>query len=62
MTPLFSLLSGIYNGETTIDQLKKYGNFGIGTFNALDGEMVVVGGNIYQVKHDGLVITAGSRF
>nr|CAJ75291.1 hypothetical protein kuste4529 [Candidatus Kuenenia stuttgartiensis] len=52
----------MYNGETTIDQLKKYGNFGIGTFNALDGEMVVVGGNIYQVKHDGLVITAGSRF
>ncbi|MCF6150596.1 MAG: acetolactate decarboxylase [Candidatus Kuenenia sp.] len=49
-----ALLTGIYDGETTIGQLKKYGNFGIGTFNALDGEMVAVNGNFYQVKSDGL--------
>ncbi|MBM4053483.1 MAG: acetolactate decarboxylase [Planctomycetes bacterium] len=50
-----ALLSGIYDGETTIAQLKKYGNFGIGTFNALDGEMVAVNGEFYQVKPNGLV-------
>jgi acetolactate decarboxylase len=31
------------------------GNFGLGTFEHLDGEMVVLDGNIYQVRGDGSV-------
>ena len=36
-----------------IGQIKKFGDLGIGTFNALDGEMIAFDGNFYQVKADG---------
>ncbi len=32
-----ALLQGIYDGETTFQQMKKWGNFGMGTVNGLDG-------------------------
>jgi acetolactate decarboxylase len=50
-----ALLEGVYDGEVTCGDLKHYGDFGIGTFQALDGEMIVVDGKIYQVKADGKV-------
>lgn len=53
---LGALSEGIYDGETTIGDLKKYGDTGVGTFNALDGEMVAVDGKYYQVKYDGSVV------
>jgi len=33
--------------------LKSHGDFGIGTFDRLDGEMVALDGQFYQVKSDG---------
>jgi len=48
-----ALLNAIYDGETTIGQLKQHGDFGLGTFGALDGEMVVLDGTIYQIPYDG---------
>jgi len=53
---LGALSEGIYDGETTIGELKKYGDTGIGTFNALDGEMIACEGRFYQVKYDGSVV------
>ncbi|MHB8069851.1 MAG: acetolactate decarboxylase [Desulfobaccales bacterium] len=50
-----SLLAGVYDGQLTMGELKKQGNLGLGTFNALDGEMVVLDGRVYQVKADGKV-------
>jgi len=50
-----ALLSGVYDGDLTFGQLKRHGDFGLGTFNALDGEMVALDGNFYQVKTDGTV-------
>lgn len=50
-----SLLAGVYDGETTLEQLGKCGDFGIGTFQSLDGEMVLLGGVFYQIKADGRV-------
>jgi acetolactate decarboxylase len=38
--------------------LKKAGDFGLGTFNGLDGEMVVVDGRVYQARSDGSVMEA----
>ena len=56
-----ALLGGIYDGETTVEQLLKQGDFGIGTFNTLDGEMVVLNGICYQIKSDGKVnVASGS--
>ena len=49
------LLDGIYDGEMTIGELLSHGSFGVGTFNGLDGEMVVLDGVCYQVRHDGSV-------
>jgi acetolactate decarboxylase len=53
-----ALMAGVYDGQLTVGALKKQGNLGLGTFNALDGEMVVVDGNVYQVTVDGKVIQA----
>ena len=50
-----ALLEGCYNGDVTFSQLKQKGNFGIGTFNSLDGEMIAFEGEFYQVKSDGNV-------
>lgn len=49
-----ALVEGLYKGEVTIGLLKQYGDFGLGTFNDLDGEMVVLDGKFYQVHSDGL--------
>lgn len=36
-------------------ELLRHGDFGIGTFDHLDGEMALINGNIYQIKADGKV-------
>ena len=46
--------SSDYDGKITIAALKKQGNFGIGTFDAFDGEMVAVDGQFFQAKADGV--------
>ncbi|MEW6658207.1 MAG: acetolactate decarboxylase [Thermodesulfobacteriota bacterium] len=53
-----ALLAGVYDGQLTNGILKKQGNLGLGTFNALDGEMVVLDGKVYQVPGDGKVALA----
>jgi acetolactate decarboxylase len=51
-----ALLVGIYDGTTTFADLKRNGDFGIGTFDSLDGEMIAVDGSFYQAKADGSVL------
>lgn len=51
-----ALLGGIYDGEINLAKLLQYGNFGLGTFNSLDGEMIVLEGVCYQIKSDGNVV------
>lgn len=50
-----ALSEGVYDGEITYGELKKHGDVGIGTFNDLDGEMIELDGNFYQIKADGIV-------
>ena len=50
-----TLLAGVYDGEMTFGALKEQGDFGIGTVDALDGEMAAVDGVFYQIKSDGKV-------
>ncbi|MDD4169848.1 MAG: acetolactate decarboxylase [Desulfotomaculaceae bacterium] len=54
---LDALISGSYDGVVSLETLKEKGTIGIGTFDKLDGEMIMVDGNIYQAKADGTVIT-----
>ncbi|MFZ6730848.1 acetolactate decarboxylase [Undibacterium sp. Ji42W] len=53
-----ALLAGAYEGELTVDELKRKGDFGIGTFNRVDGEMIVLDGDVFQFKADGTVVKA----
>ena len=55
-----ALLAGIYDGDVTVGELLTHGNFGLGTFNALDGEMVILDGMCYHLKSDGTVTRAMS--
>ncbi|MBN1693960.1 acetolactate decarboxylase [candidate division WOR-3 bacterium] len=58
LSTINALLEGIYDGEMTFKELKRHGDLGLGTFNALDGEMLMLDGYIYQVKADGKVYPA----
>jgi acetolactate decarboxylase len=49
-----ALMDGFYDPVIDVGQLKEYGDFGLGTFEGLDGEMVVLDGECYQVKADGV--------
>jgi len=49
-----ALTRGIYEGDVTYEELGRHGDFGLGTFEGLDGEMVGVDGVFYQVKTDGV--------
>lgn len=51
--PLNALIEGIYQEDTEISDILEHGDFGLGTFNHLDGEMVVLDGTVYQLKSDG---------
>jgi acetolactate decarboxylase len=51
-----ALVQGVYERAVSSNLLRNYGDFGLGTFENLDGEMVVLDGAIYQVRSDGKVI------
>ena len=48
-----ALLEGVFTGVTPVATLKEYGDFGLGTVHAVDGEMVADGGAFYRVAVDG---------
>lgn len=44
----------MYEGAATSARLKQQGNFGLRTFEGLEGEMVGLDGKFYLVKTDGV--------
>lgn len=52
---LQALSLGDYHGTVTIDELKKHGDIGLGTFDGLDGEMIMLDGIVYKAAGDGSV-------
>ncbi len=50
-----ALKQGDYNGRISLAGLKAKGNFGFGTFDGLDGEMIELDGKVYQANADGRV-------
>lgn len=61
ISTLNAIMEGAYDGTLTVGQLRTYGDFGLGTFNALDGEMIVVDGQVYQARVDGTVRRADDQ-
>lgn len=54
-----ALLDGIYDGSVTIAELLEHGDFGVGTFNHLDGEMIVNEGVCFHLFSSGEARVAG---
>jgi acetolactate decarboxylase len=50
-----ALLEGVFEGKITVKDLVTHGDTGIGTFNALDGELVMLDRVVYQVRSDGKI-------
>lgn len=48
-----ALLDGVYDGDVTVAEILRHGDFGLGTFNHLDGEMVILDGVCYRLRSDG---------
>jgi acetolactate decarboxylase len=44
-----ALVEGVYSGSVCSSVLLEHGDFGLGTFEDLDGEMIILDGQIYQV-------------
>ena len=56
VSPYSALAAGRYEGFKTAGWLKERGDVGMGTFDGLDGEMIVVDGQVYQARDTGAVV------
>ncbi len=56
-----ALLAGDYDGVTEYAEVMRHGDFGVGTFNALDGEMAALDGHYYHLHSDGSVTRVDPR-
>ncbi|NVB85261.1 MAG: acetolactate decarboxylase [Kofleriaceae bacterium] len=50
-----ALVEGVYEGAVSSSTLLRHGDFGLGTFANLDGEMIILDGVMYQARGDGSV-------
>ncbi len=50
---LSAIMQGVYDGTVSVKELLEHGDFGLGTFNALDGEMIVLDGVAYRLDGEG---------
>ncbi len=56
VSTLQALALGYTRSVVTVEQLLEHGDTGLGTFQDVDGEMIVVDGVCYQAKQDGGII------
>lgn len=50
-----ALLDGAYEGDLSFAELAEHGDLGLGTLNALDGEMIALDGAFYRADVEGKV-------
>jgi acetolactate decarboxylase len=50
-----ALVEGVYQGAVRVSRLLRHGDFGLGTFVDLDGEMAVLDGVCYQISASGVI-------
>ncbi|OAB41048.1 acetolactate decarboxylase [Paenibacillus antarcticus] len=48
-----ALMSGQYDGDITLDEVKKFGDFGLGTLNGADGELTILDSKFYRFDNKG---------
>ena len=47
-----ALLGGAFDGDVTLNELLEHGDHGLGTLNGLDGELIVIDGEVYKAELD----------
>ena len=60
VSTLQALMLGDYTGAITVDELLTHGDTGLGTFDGLDGEMIVLDGVAYKAAYDGSITAANA--
>lgn len=53
VSTMTALLDGVYDGDFSLGEIHEHGDFGIGTFNKLDGELIGFDGEFYRLRSDG---------
>ena len=53
-----AIVQGLYQGCVTVADLRRHGDLGLGTFEDLDGEMILIDGHCFQARSDGTVVEA----
>lgn len=53
ISTMMALLDGVFESETSYASILEGHDFGIGTFDHLDGEMIGFDGSFYQLRSDG---------
>ena len=51
-----ALVQGVYQGCVTVGDVKTHGDFGLGTYDSLDGEGLMLEGEVWQALSDGSVV------
>lgn len=59
--PVNALVEGIFEENIPLSRIREHGDFGLGTFDELDGEMVILDGTVYQIGADGRVKEVGEE-
>ena len=60
VSTLQALSMGYSHSVITADEFIKHGDIGLGTFEAVDGEMIILDGKCYRAEEDGNVVLAES--
>jgi acetolactate decarboxylase len=50
-----ALLDGAFDGDLSFAELAEHGDFGLGTLNRLDGEMIALDGDFFRADVDGAI-------
>ena len=58
VSTLQALALGFSKSVITVEELLRHGNLGLGTFEDVDGEMIVLDGKCYRAKDNGDVVLA----
>lgn len=56
VSTLQALVAGYTRGVITVQELESLGNVGLGTFEGVDGEMILLDGVCYRAREDGTVV------
>jgi len=61
VSTLTGLEHGVFFPVTTVGELKKHGSVGVGAFEAMDGELILIDGKAYNAMFSGKVVPVDDK-